>query len=50
MPKSDLLEYKWANLESFFETPKFVQCMEMAGTREARAHFPRLGKYSFLGF
>ena len=31
MPKSDLFEYKWANLESFFETPKSVRCTEMPG-------------------
>ena len=36
MPKSDLFEYKWANLESFFETPKSVRCTEMAGTLIAR--------------
>ena len=51
MPKSDLLEYKWANLESFFETPKSVQRTEMAGTLIAcssRALSVRAGKCARL--
>ena len=29
MPGSDLLEYKWAKMESFFQSPKSVRCTEM---------------------
>ena len=29
MPGSDLLEYKWAKKESFFQSPKSVRCTEM---------------------
>jgi hypothetical protein len=37
MPRSDLLEYKWAKMESYFETPKSVRCTEIPGTRGSRA-------------
>jgi hypothetical protein len=33
MARSDLLEYKWAKMESYFETPKSERCTEMPGTR-----------------
>ena len=29
MPGSDLLGYKWAKKESFFQSPKSVRCTEM---------------------
>ena len=29
MPGSDLLEYKWEKMESFFQSPKSVRCTEM---------------------
>ena len=29
MPKSDLVKYKWAKMESFFQSPKSVRCTEV---------------------
>ena len=29
MPGSDLLEYKWEKMESFFQSPKFVRCTDV---------------------
>ena len=37
VPESDLVKYKWAKMESFFQTPKSVRCTEMSGTRARTA-------------
>ena len=29
MPGNDLVEYKWEKMESFFQSPKSVQCTEV---------------------
>ena len=49
MPESDLLEYEWAKMESFFQSPKSVRCTEMpsawrvARSRSATSKIMKVG-------
>jgi len=50
MPRSDLLEYKWAKMESFFQTPKSVQCTEVPSSHRVTCAVRRAVRHAVLHY